>query len=89
MSVTYTSEGPAVPRCPQCRETVRVSVVAPPKHDPNARYLCARCSLVFTGSAEEAAAQVRWEARQRAESPGWKSKAEKVAEARQALEGKQ
>jgi hypothetical protein len=44
---------------------------------------------VFTGSAEEAAAQVRWEARQRAESPGWKSKAEKVAEARQALEGKQ
>ena len=87
MSVTFTDEGPAVPRCPQCRDTARVEVVAPPKHDPDARYLCGRCSLVFTGSPAEAAAQNAWEDRKRAESPGWKSKAERVAEARAALDG--
>ena len=52
----HTDEGTAVARCPRCGSHDRVSVVAPPKHNPDARFLCGSV-LVFTGSTREAQAE--------------------------------
>lgn len=45
---------PEVACCPRCHRSDRVEVIAPPAHDPDARYYCGRDNLAFTGSAKEA-----------------------------------
>ena len=51
-----------VARCPRCGSSERVEVVAPSPHNPDARFFCEPCVLVFTGSREEAEAEQRHEA---------------------------
>ncbi len=66
----YTDQGPAVARCPRCGSHDRVSVVAPPKHNPDARFLCEPCVLVFTGSTREAQAEADARVAKRTEGRG-------------------
>ena len=45
---------PGCPSCPRCHSSERVEVIAPPAHDPDARFYCASDNLAFCGSREEA-----------------------------------
>lgn len=61
--------GPAL--CPRCGSSERVEVIAPPAHDPDARFFCPVDNLAFRGSQAEAQAEQRARAdkdRERAEA---------------------
>ena len=45
---------PGCPACPRCHSSERVEVIAPPAHDPDARFYCPTDNLAFDGSREEA-----------------------------------
>ncbi len=55
------------PVCPRCGSSERVEVIAPPAHDPNARFYCPTDNLAFDGSREEAD---RLQAREQAKAAG-------------------
>lgn len=53
--------------CPRCGSSERVEVIAPPAHDPDARFYCATDNLAFTGSPAEAFALKARDAAKKAE----------------------
>ncbi len=44
--------------CPRCKSSERTEVIAAPRHNPDARFFCSPCNLVFTGSQSEFEAEV-------------------------------